>query len=50
MKVYIDRNNIQVELIRLRKKYQLNCLWKMSAWTTIYEIRLIAIRGVATVR
>ena len=47
MKVYSDRNNIQVELIRLRKKYQLNCRWKISGWTTIYEIRLIVIREVS---
>ncbi len=46
MKVYIDRNNIYVELNRLRKKYRLRH-WKISSWTTIYEIRLIAIREVS---
>ena len=29
MKVYIERNNIQVELIRLRKKYRL--YWRLRS-------------------
>ena len=46
-KVFSDRNNIQMELIRLRKKNRLYCGWNISSWTTIYEIRLIAIREVS---
>ena len=47
MKMYSDINNIQLELIRLRKKYRLYCRLIISSWTTIYEIRLIAIREVS---
>ena len=50
MKVYIDRNNIQVELIRFRKKIATLLTLESLQWDNffcVYEIGLIAIREVS---
>ena len=47
MKVSSDRNKIQVDLIRLHKKYQLYCI-QYFMLDNIHEIRLIAIREVSS--
>ena len=50
MKVYIDRNNIQMDLIRLRKKIVTLLPLESLKWDNffcVYEIWLIAIREVS---
>ena len=51
MKVYIDRNNIHVELIRFRKNsdFIAVCLFEVENFRDrcVYDIGLIAIRGVS---
>ena len=52
MKVYIERNNIQVELIRFRKKIAIllpleTLKWENFCDRRVYEIGLIAIRDVS---
>ena len=47
MKMHSDRNNIQLELIRLRKKYRLYCTFQYFMLDNNYEIRHLAIREVS---